>query len=82
MQDQINIEELVNELFCNAPKFIPRKMFSEITGKTISVKYLANLDSEGVGIKPRIRIGNKVCYPKDAAKIWFTNRCKAEGEAK
>jgi len=79
MKDKIDIDEILEDLFRNAPKFIPRKMLSEITGGTISVKYLANLDSEGVGIQPRIRIGGKVAYPKDAAIAWFTKRCKIEG---
>ncbi len=79
MKNKNDIDEILEELFRNAPKFIPRKMFSEITGETISVKSLANLDSEGVGIQPRIRIGNKVAYPKDAAITWLKNRCKVEG---
>ena len=78
MKEQIAIDEIVEKLFSKAPELIPRKMLSEIIGGAISVKYLANLDSEGVGIEPRIRIGAKIVYPKFAAKIWLTNRCKIE----
>ena len=79
MHDQTTIEEIVNELFRKAPNLIPRKMLSDITGGSLSVKYLANLDSEGIGIKPRVRVGGKVAYPKDAAIAWLRNRCRVEG---
>lgn len=78
MQDKIDIDQIVEELFRNAPGLIPRKMFSEIIGGVISVKYFANLDSEGLGVQPRMRIGGKVCYQKDAAIAWLKNRCKIE----
>ena len=70
------IEEIVNELFRNAPELIPRKMLSEITGGVLSVKSLANLDSEGTGIHPRMRVGGKVVYPKAAAMDFYRNRCE------
>jgi len=79
MNDQSTIEEIIQNLFHKAPELIPRKMLSEIVGGTISVKYFANLDSEGNGIKPRMRVGGRVAYPKDAAIDWFKQRCKLEG---
>ena len=79
MNDQLTIEEIITKLFREAPELIPRKFLSELIGGAISVKYLANLDSEGEGIKPRMRIGGRVAYPKDAAIKWFQQRCKIEG---
>ena len=78
MKDKNDIDEIVEELFRNAPGLIPRKMVSEIIGGVISVKSFANLDSGGLGIQPRMRIGGKVCYPKDAAIAWLKQRCKIE----
>ena len=78
MQDQkIPLDHLVNELFSNAPELITRKRLSEITGGAISVKYLANLDSEGIGIQQRIRVGGKVVYPRTAAIEFYKSRCKS-----
>ena len=81
MNDQLAIEEIVENLFSNAPELIPRKMLSEIVGGTISVKYLANLDSEGNGIEPRMKIGGRVAYPKKSTIDWIKQRCKIEGGA-
>ena len=75
MQDQITIERIFENLSHKSPEIITRKKLQELTGGLISEKTLANLDSEGVGIQPRMRIGAKVCYPKDAAILWLKNRC-------
>ncbi len=75
MQDQITIERIFENLSHQSPEIITRKKLHELTGGLISEKTLANLDSEGAGIQPRMRIGNKVAYPKDAAIAWLKNRC-------
>ena len=75
MQDQITIERILENLSHKFPEIITRKKFQELTGGLISEKTLANLDSEGDGIQPRMRIGGKVAYPKDAAIAWLKNRC-------
>ena len=76
MKRETTIEDIVSELFRNAPEIIPRKMLAEITGGVLSVKYLANLDSEGKGIPQRMRIGGKVAYTKAAAMEFYKNRCE------
>ena len=75
MQDQITIEQIFEVLSSKSPEIITRKKLQELTGGLVSEKTLANLDSEGVGIQPRLRIGGKVVYPKDAAIAWLKKRC-------
>jgi len=75
MQDQITIERIFENLSSKSPEIITRRKLHELTGGLISEKTLANLDSEGTGIQPRIRIGGKVAYPKDAAIAWLRSRC-------
>lgn len=79
MQDPISIERIFDNLRSKAPEIITRKKLQELTGGLVSEKTLANLDSDGSGIQPRMRIGGKICYPKDAAVTWLKNRCVVEG---
>lgn len=79
MQDPITVERIFENLSQKSPEIITRKKLHELTGGLLSEKTLANLDSEGIGIQPRFRIGGKVAYPKDAAFAWLKNRCKVEG---
>ena len=76
MQEPITLEQIFENFRSKAPDFIPRKKFYELTGGTVAEKTLANLDSKGRGIQPRMRIGGKVVYPKDAAIAWIKNRCE------
>ena len=76
MQDLISIEEIFNNLSRTAPEILTRKKIHELTGGLISVKTLANLDCEGDGIQPRLRIGGKVAYPKEAAIAFLKRRCQ------
>ena len=73
---EIPLEHLVKELFRNATELVSRRQIQELTGGVLSVKYLANLDSEGKGIQPRIRVGGKVVYPRSATMEFYKNRCK------
>lgn len=75
MQDPITVERIFENLRGRSPEIITRKKLQELTGGLISEKTLANLDSEGSGIQPRMRIGGKVAYPKDAAIAWLKSRC-------
>ena len=76
MQDHISIEEIFNNLSRKAPEIVTRKKLYELTGGLVSEKTLANLDSLGEGIQPRMRIGGKVAYPKAAAITFLKQRCK------
>lgn len=44
------------------------------TGGAISEKYLANLDSQGLGPEGRFRIGRKVVYPTNEFVKWLERR--------
>ncbi len=44
------------------------------SGGAISEKYLANLDSQGLGPEGRFRIGRKVVYPTDKFVKWLESR--------
>jgi len=79
MQDPITIERIFENLSSKSPELITRKKLQELTGGLVSEKTLANLDSEGCGIQPRMRIGGKIAYPKDAAIAWLKSRCVVEG---
>ena len=76
MQDQITIEQIFENLSRTAPEIITRKKLHELTGGLVSEKTLANLDSLGEGIQPRMRIGGKVAYPKQAAITFLKQRCR------
>ena len=75
MKDQITTEQFIENIFRTAPAVITRKKFNEVTGGLYSEKTQANLDCLGEGIQPRLRIGGKVAYPKDAAISWLKTRC-------
>ena len=74
MQDQFTIDQLFENLSRTAPEILTRQKLYELTGGLISVKTLANLDSDGAGISPRLRIGQKVAYPKQAAIDFLKKR--------
>jgi len=80
MHNQISIEQIFENLARTAPEIITRKKFHEMTGGLVSEKTLANMDSVGDGILPRLRIGGKIAYPKDAAIAWLKHRCKIDQE--
>ncbi len=76
MERHQDIEDVFERMSNVAPEILTRKKFQELTGGLVSEKTLANLDSEGGGIYPRLRVGGKVAYPKDAAIAWLKNRCR------
>jgi len=53
---------------------VARTQISEFTGGLISPKYLANLDSQGLGVAGRIRIGRKIAYPVTELIQWLEKR--------
>lgn len=79
MQNEITIEQIFEHLSRKSPEIITRKKLYELTGGLVCEKTMANLDSEGGGIRPRMRIGGKVAYPKEAVIAWLRNRCTVEG---
>ena len=75
-QDPITIEQILENLSHKFPEIVTRKKIYELTGGLISEKTLANLDSEGCGIKTRMRIGGKVCYSRDSVISFLKQRCE------
>lgn len=56
---------------------IARVQVETFTGGVISEKYLANLDSQGLGPAGRFRIGRKVVYPTNEFVKWLAARSAA-----
>lgn len=75
--EPITLDQIFENLAQTAPEIITRNKLQEITGGLVTAKTLANIDCEGTaGITPRLRLGNKVAYPKDAAIAWLKQRSK------
>ncbi|MCF8082886.1 MAG: hypothetical protein K9M96_07310 [Deltaproteobacteria bacterium] len=55
---------------------LARTEVSRFTGGLISEKYLANLDSLGIGCPGRIRVGRRVAYPVEQFCEWLRSRTK------
>lgn len=51
--------------------FVTRKELQKLTGGLIHAKTIANLDSQGVGIKNKSVIGTKVIYEIDDVITWL-----------
>lgn len=53
---------------------VSRSKVPEFTGGIVSSRYLANLDSAGLGVEGAFKIGRQVCYPVDALIDWLISR--------
>lgn len=53
---------------------VARTEIKNFTGGFLSEKYLANLDSAGLGPAGRIKCGRKVLYPVTELIVWLENR--------
>lgn len=58
--------------------FVARQEIKNFSGGIMSEKYIANLDSQGLGPPGRIKIGRKVAYPIDNLIEWLESRSTAE----
>ncbi len=56
---------------------VSRDKSDDFTGGTIKPKYLANLDSLGLGPKGRFRVGRKIAYPVKNFVKWLEDRAVA-----
>jgi hypothetical protein len=57
--------------------FVARQEVERFTGGIINSKYLANLDSQNLGPKGRIRVGRKIAYPVSEFIQWLESRSSA-----
>jgi hypothetical protein len=57
--------------------WVSRQEVGRFTGGTVSEKYIANLDSRGLGVKDRIRVGRKIAYPVNSLVSWLEGRSEA-----
>ena len=54
--------------------FVARQEVEHFTGGIVNPKYIANLDSQGLGPKGRIRVGRKIAYPVSEFIQWLESR--------
>jgi len=54
--------------------YVARTQIERFTGGIMTGKYLANLDSQGLGPAGRIRVGRKIAYPVSEFIQWLEAR--------
>lgn len=59
--------------------FVARHEIGNFSGGILNPKYLANLDSLGIGPQGRFKIGRKVAYPVSAVIAFLESRCSCTG---
>ena len=55
---------------------VARERVGDFSGGLLNPRTLANLDSQGLGPKKRIRFGKKIAYPVDSLIEWMQERAK------
>lgn len=69
------IQEMIQELINKWPSpMVARTEIEVFSGGAMKEKYLANLDSAGLGPAGRFRVGRKVVYPTKNAAEWLALR--------
>ncbi len=67
-----------NELAKRWPSaIVARHELSRFTGGLLSKRYAANLDAQGIGIRGRMRCGNKIFYPVTEVIRFLKGRSKS-----
>jgi len=56
--------------------YVARQEIEKFTGGIVSIKYIANLDCQGLGPKGRVRVGRKIAYPVQSVIEWMESRAK------
>ena len=65
------------ELLAILPPIVVRASIAEYLGKkTLSPRYLANLDCKKQGPKNKMTIGNKAAYPREDFVDWYVERIR------
>lgn len=60
--------------------WVERNQLGKFSGGLIHPRTMRNLDSQGIGIENRIKIGRKVAYPVKAVIEWLDRRADYESE--
>lgn len=72
-------KDVFDEMADNWPsEIIARTEIKVFTGGLINPRYIANLDSKGIGPYGRFRSGRKTCYPKRSFVKWLRERSVIE----
>lgn len=73
--------ETFNELAEKWPSaWVTRSQLWKFSGGLIHPHTMRNLDSQGLGIKNRVKIGRKVAYPVKSVVEWLDRRVDYEFE--
>jgi hypothetical protein len=56
---------------------VSRSEVPTFTGGLMTEKYIANLDSAGLGPAGRLRVGKKIAYPVESLILWMEQRSSA-----
>ena len=81
--DQFTISRLLESMANKWPSaWVARTESEKFTGGLIKEKYLANLDSAGLGPSGRFRVGRKVVYPVAEFVKWLKQRSEVIPERK
>ena len=54
--------------------FVARQEIENFTGGVMTQKYISILDSQGLGVKNRVRMGRKIAYPIKELILWLESR--------
>ncbi len=65
--------KILQNLRHELPAVVARSEIKKRLGGMVSVGHMANLDSAGLG-PPRVRLGRRVGYPRDALLDWLRER--------
>jgi len=65
---------IFEDLETKLPPVIARDQVESLLGGMISSKTLANLDSLGVGVPNKFKVGRKVVYPTHSLLKWLQQR--------
>lgn len=71
---KLNFKELADRW---PSAWVARQEVDRFTGGVVSEKYMANLDSRGLGVNDRLRVGRKICYPVKSLISWLEGRSES-----
>lgn len=69
----MNFFSIYTQLLHDLPEYLTRKQVGASIGHIMSPKYLANLDSEGMG-PPKTMLHRKTVYHKEGLVAWLVER--------